>query len=182
MPQDSLCNTSVTIYKTKAFCIPGLDQEISQEARLVRIFLHWCKTHAKLFLQSATLINRRKGKQLWRLPLPKHVTFCRAGHCELFWCPNWAPLNTCTPWSFFPVERASPGGSHIQIQLLGRRETHFLSSFPPLQSEWTNTLKEKHFYSAILSTSYLVEKIYLSIYKNKILSVETVLSDSNPKN
>lgn len=39
MPQASLCNTSVTVYK-KAFCIPALDEEVSQEAGLVRIFLH----------------------------------------------------------------------------------------------------------------------------------------------
>lgn len=88
------------------------------------------KTHAKLFLQLATLINRKRERESSSdaFPCPNTSPFEEQDK-ESCWSPNWAPLNTCTPWSFFPVERASPGGNHIQKQLLDRRETHFPSFF-----------------------------------------------------
>jgi len=38
MPR-AVCIILLSVYRTKAFCIPALEEDISQEARLVRIFL-----------------------------------------------------------------------------------------------------------------------------------------------
>lgn len=97
----------------------------------------------KLPLQSTMLINthtqKKEKKKSSAFPCPSTLPSEEQGTWTVL-APE-TPLNPSTPCSFFPVERASPGGSHLQIQLLDREETHFPSSFPCFSQD------EEHTYS-----------------------------------
>lgn len=182
MPQDSLCNASVAVHKTAAFCIPALRQETSQEAGLVRSFLPKPKPHAKLLLQPTAVMDRAGGRRANRAPVhtgpseePKPSGAARREPCA---CPGRAPVNTCAPWSS-PEERASPGGSHTQIQPLDCRETHFPSSVPTPARMNGHTKKN---ISVLPSPLQAASQRRRAHTPPNTLGVRTALGGGNPEN
>lgn len=184
MPPDSLCNTSVAVHKTEAFCIPALHQETSQEAGLVRSFLPKPKPHAKLLLQPTAAMDRPGGRRANRAPSKQDQANSpnpaerRAGSPRQGTREHLRSLVLSSGESFTCWQPHTNTAARLEGNPFS-----FLCS-PSSQDERTH--QEKHFCSSIPSAGSLPEetraRAHTHTHTTNTLGVRTALGGGNPKN